>query len=439
VLGIVLIYQRLRSRFLARFLDWREKGNEVKVYLVSLFFVSLAAQLATLPLTAYYFGRIPIVSFVANLFVVPLVAVIVGLGYISVIVSFLYWPIAAVYANANWLSLTGLVALVTQADRLPFSHAEIARPSTGLILLYYTFLLLFVVWQQARARKRVIILLLILLNFLTWQSIVKSEQGVHITFFDVGNGDAALFEFPDGRTLLVDAGERNEQFDCGERIIAPYLKRKGIRAINTLLITHPHADHIGGAPYLMQHFRIGRIVQSPVRAELALLTAVDSLAAARDIPIRNVLAGDTLAGYPATVIMVLNPNRRFVGQAERDLSRLNDCSVVVKLTYGENDFLLTGDAESESEQAMLAFGDLLRSDLIKVGHHGSSTSSTAQFRENVRPHYAVISVGRYNRHGLPSEQVVRSWRQQGAEILRTDRSGAAVFFADGVKIRKVAY
>jgi len=437
VIGIILIYKNLHTAFLKYFTKWQERENLLRSSLVSLFFVSLAAQLATLPLTAYYFGRIPIISLLANLLVVPLVGLIVALGFISIALGAVWVPLGFIYANTNGLLLAILIWLVKAAEKFRFSHVTISRPSPWLTIFYLLALTLFLAWQNEKSRKAVLIAILLFANLFVWLRAKSDTNVLKAVFFDVGQGDSAFFQFPDGKTLLVDTGERSDKRDYGEQVIAPYLHREGIHKITNIVVTHAHADHIGGVPYLIQHFKVGRIIESNVDDGSRLSFLVDSLAAVRDDPIIRAAAGDTIGGYEKALLLVLHPTPPFVAGAEREPQTLNDASIVVKLVYGRISFLLTGDAERPSEMAMSRFDSLLKSDILKVGHHGSSTSSSASFRHRVRPKFAVVSVGRYNRFGLPSKRILRSFRNEGAVVIRTDKSGAAVFETDGSKIKRI--
>jgi len=436
VLGIVLIYQKLK-RFCDNFLkNWYEKGYELRIYLLKLFLVSLSAQIATLPLTVYYFGRVSVVSIFINLLVVPGAGLIVGLGFVAVIFSAVYMPPGIILLRTVALLLSGLIKLVVFAENIPFSFFVVPRLSPLFILLYFSVIITFLIWREERARKAAVWFLLILLNVIVWSAFFGNKPGLKVTFFDVGQGDSILFEFPDDKILLVDAGERNEYGDRGRQVVAPYLQRNNIKKIDVLLITHPHSDHIGGVPYLLEHVQVGRIVRSKVNTHSPLENAVDSLAALNHIKQRFVESGDTLSGFANTAILILHPDEAYINKNRDEADFLNNTSVVLKLIYGRRSFLLPGDAEQGAEEEMLDYGRLLTSDVLKLGHHGSCTASCAAFRERVNPDVVVVSVGKFNRFGLPDESLLEDMRGQGIDVFRTDDNGAVVFFTDGNMVER---
>jgi len=436
VLGIVLFYQKLYKQFLHVFTRWYENRNRFKIFITQLFFASLAAQLATVPLTAWYYGRVSVIALLLNLPVIPVSGWIVGLGFAAVLCAALWtWP-GALILNSTALLLKGLIWIVKLSDKLPLSSFVVPRPSGWLIGFYFCLLFLYIGWEHLRLRKALVITALLLLNIMLARQIIAGEKGLKVTFFDVKQADAALFEFPDGKTMLVDAGERLDQYDydCGKRVIAPYLQRNNIKKLDVLLLTHPHSDHIGGASWLMQHIKIGRLVTSALPDTSALTREIDSLAAALRIPRRFIARGDTLAGFVNTTICAFHPAPAFISADDVDL---NDASVVVKLIYGDVAFMLPGDAGHNAEQAMLNYGDLLRAQVLKAGHHGSSTASSPAFRELVDADYAVVSVGTFNRFGLPSPGLMLDFAREGSQVVRTDANGAVVFWTDGVRLQRV--
>lgn len=424
VAGIVLLYNRFAQILRPLFYSLQEKGLGLFSAIITLFFVSLAAQLATLPLTAYYFGRIPIVSLLANLIVVPLVAVIVSLGLVAVLAAALSFSLGGIFANTVWLLLTALIAIVKAAAKLPIAYLAVARPSAWAMTFYVLFLLLFVVWQQEKLRKGLVFATLIFATLFVWTQQTPASPAVQITFFDVGQGDAALLQFPNGKTMLVDAGDCTEYVDSGERIILPYLRRQGVRRIDCLLLSHSHADHIGGAPSILENMPVGRLVESGCAYPSEISETIDSLALVYNIRKTLAASGDTLLLDPDVDILVLHPTKEIVKSVEENPADLNNASVVIQCRYHGHSILLVGDAEIPAEKAMLRFGSLLRSDVLKVGHHGSPTASSADFRHTVSPLIAVVSVAKYNRFGLPSDSLLQEFVADGVKVMKTSDVGA---------------
>jgi competence protein ComEC len=427
VAGIVLLYGRFTTLFKSHFRKLREKGFGWLNGVLSLFFVSLAAQLATLPLTVYYFGRLPLISLFANLFVVPMIALVVAVGLVAVMAAIFNFSLGAIFSNTVWGLLTLLIALVKGAASLPFAYVEMARPSSWIIVFYLLMLLLFLLWRQQSYRKVVIVAIFVFANLFVWTHLAPSGKELKITFFDVGQGDSALLQFANGKTMLIDAGDRSEYVDYGERVIVPYLRRHGIRQIDCLLLTHAHADHIGGAPSIIENIHVNRVIESEYQYESEFGHVIDSLATAYDIPKKLVAAGDTLLIDPDVLLIILHPAPIHNRHDFENSADLNNSSIVVKCIYRGCSALFAGDAEIPSETTVLSFGNLLQSDILKIGHHGSRTSSSQEFRRLVAPQFGIVSVAKFNRFGLPSDSLLQEFVNDGTQILKTSNEGAVQF------------
>ncbi len=427
VAGIALIYNQLHYIFRHSFYRWRETSKSGRIWLVNLFLVSLAAQLATLPLTMFYFGRIPIASLILNLVVIPLVAAIFSLGCIALCFSAFIPFLGNILAQTIWLLVHLLFLSVAFAERVPLSYLRVPQFPLEWYLIYLALLMLFVFWQITTTRKLFLILFLVLINVAVWRQVVFHRPGLKVTFFDVGQGDAALFEFPNGRTMLVDAGDCSEYFDCGKQVILPYLRKNGISQVDALVLTHPHADHIGGAPTLLETIPTSRIVAPYVEYESAFTQQIDSLRTFYHIPLQHVVRGDTLLIDPDVLIFVLHPTPFFSEHVSRNPAELNNVSIVLKCVYHKHSILMAGDAEVAAEESMLHLRECLPSTVLKLGHHGSDTASGPQFRDAVQPEVAVVSVATFNRFGLPSDTLLTAFEVQGTRVLRTDHNGAVQF------------
>lgn len=238
-------------------------------------------------------------------------------------------------------------------------------------------------------------------------------------FIDVGQGDSILIQFPDDQTMLVDAGPN----EAGSAVVS-YLQKEGIRRIDYLVGTHPHADHIGGMDEVVRAFEIGKVYMPRVTSNTASFESLLRALKAKGLRITPARAGVTVIEQEGLRVEFLAPS----GSRYEDL---NDWSAVLKVSYGSMSFLLTGDAEAGSEREMLSAGTDLKADVLKVGHHGSSSSTTTAFLRAVSPDYAVICVGAGNDYGHPHRETLDKLAAAGVRVYRTDRDGTVVFVSDG--------
>jgi competence protein ComEC len=262
---------------------------------------------------------------------------------------------------------------------------------------------------------------------------LRHPFSLRMTVLDVGKADCLVVESPGGRVLVVDAaGFTGRGDDRARTVVAPYLRRRGIRRIDPLVLTHPHPDHIAGAATLIEQFAVGQVYDNgTVRPEDdGLVRRYVEAAQAKGVPVSPVRAGQMLEWERCLLVTVLNPveNRRAPGQS------VNDTSVVLRVAYGRTAFLLTGDARAPVEDRLRESGATLRADVLKVAHHGSVRATTAPFLDAVRPAYAAISVSASNRSGHPSPETLRRLEAAGATVWRTDRHGNVTFTTDGRRI-----
>lgn len=426
VAGIVLLYSQMEN-FLSPLLQrWREQGQTVRLHIAQLLLVSLAAQIVTLPLTVYYFNRLPVYALAANLLIVPLVSLIVPIGIVAAMLGAIYPPLGIIYMNGDWLLLRGLILLVDGFASLPFASISLATPSPMQIALFYLLVFTFAYWHQPKTGKRLLIIFLSLSTIAVWYHAINTKPTLRVTFFDVGQGDAALCQFPDGKNVLIDAGDANEYVDYGKQVILPYLQRQGIRRLDAIVLSHGHADHIGGVASILKNISVARIIRSNCITDKNLYRSIDSLATAKTIPIKYAVAGDTLSGFIGGVFFILAPKSTFREQLDENL-----CSIIMLLQFGRRSFLFTGDAGGDLEHQLSGFEPFLHCDVIKVPHHGSAQSCNNWIAQKCNSQYAVISVGRNNLFGLPSPETVKMWQNAGVKVLRTDEHGAIVFVTDG--------
>ena len=428
VISIVYVYRQLEYLLPLPLKISNVKNRRLRE-IWQLFLVSLSALLGTIPITVFYFQRIPLISLVTNLAVVPLVGLIGGLGFGQVILGFLWSGFNLTFGEVQMVLISLLTWIVKISGRVPFAYLTIPAIKLGGVYLGYLILLILLNLNKKPVQKLALFSFLIGINFLIWTKNL-SKPVLKVTFLDVGQGDAILLEFPNRETMLIDTGDRTFRRDYGESTIAPFLKRKGIRRIDYLALSHPHNDHIGGAPYLMRNFQIGAIWEPDISASSQIYREIHTLADSLQIPIRHLYAGDCFPLAESLNVFVLHPSKTFL---ELHPPGFNDYSNVLKISYRQTDFLFCGDVEKLSENYLNLWRSTLQSEILKVPHHGSSTSSSQAFIEQIAPDLAVISVGKNNKFKHPSAGTITRYEAFGTEIHRTDLSRAFIVHSDGHK------
>ncbi len=256
---------------------------------------------------------------------------------------------------------------------------------------------------------------------------LSSEQTMTVHFIDVGQGDAALIVMPSGETMLIDAGP-----NASEKNLLAYLEKISVKTIDYAIFTHPHEDHIGGADSVLRTYPVETVILPDADASTAtyerMLDAIDDA----DCACITAQSGDTYS-LGAAQFTILAPN-------SDTYNNTNNYSIVLRLTYGKSAFLFTGDAEILSEDEILSiYGTAgLRADVLKLGHHGSSTSTSDPFLDAVSPQIAIASCGRGNEYGHPHLETREKLTKRGITFLRTDVNGTIRILTDGEAMQLVA-
>lgn len=243
-----------------------------------------------------------------------------------------------------------------------------------------------------------------------------------VNFIDVGQGDSTLIEFPNGETCLIDGGPRSSSED-----LIDFLKTRKIEKIDYLIGTHPHEDHIGGLPEVLKNFKVEKVYLPNKTANTVIFEDLLKEIKKNNLKIIVGKSGLNIADKDGIKFDIIAPNNE-------NYSNTNNYSIVTKIVYKDFSLLVTGDAERESELEMVEKGYDLKSKVLKVGHHGSSTSSTSEFLEKVNPDYSIISLGKDNSYGHPHKEAIERLEQINTKILRTDELGTIVIKTDGENI-----
>ena len=412
---------------------------------------TVSVELALAPIAAFVFERVTLAGLLLNFAALPAMTV-VQVGAMGVLAA----DLARFDTLAGWLGQgvhLACVALVESArllDYAPWLTWRVPPPHEALLALYYSVLAgAFVAWhfqpnppgvpalhaasstlrlQAARvARVAAAGLFLWIISAPDARIRAFGDGRLHLSMLDVGQGDALLVTFPNGRTLLIDTGGvARGDFDIGDRVIGPALRARRLLALDYLAVTHGDADHIGGARSVMRDFAPREVWWGiPVAGHEA--TAVVRQEAQRQRAAwRTLQRGDRIDIGGVDVRLHHPPPEDW----ERQRVRNND-SLVLELRFGEVSMLLTGDISREVEEALIPSLDLLPTVVLKVAHHGSATSSAQRFLEVVQPDVALIGIGRGNTYGHPAPYVLGRLHDQGAEVFRTDWDGQIDVVTDG--------
>jgi competence protein ComEC len=406
--------------------------------LLSLLIVSAVAQLFTLPLTLAHFSHLAPLALLVNLLVVPLLPAALVLGGLAVLGGMAWLPIGRIAGLTAWLFLRWATFVVEGVATLPFASLaiDLAHPQRFVIGAYLSLVAgagwlsltreRRAVWQRLLARnlsRRLALGTLGVAAFLVagWH-LSQPDGDLHVTFFDVGQGDALLIRTPTGRHILVDGGYYPAVLGRHLGRALPFWQRE----IDLIIATHADADHVSGLPPLFGRYRIGRLLVSDTeRGASAVYDALFEQAELHGVPIEPARAGEVIVVDDGVRLEILHPGEVLDG------ANRNDNSVVVRLVYGNFVALLTGDAEESAENGLIASGIPLHATVLKAGHHGSHSSTTEPFLEAVRPAMAIISAGRGNNFGHPHAEVLERLNRRGVAILRTDELGTIRVRTDG--------
>ena len=402
---------------------------------LTIILVSIVVQLGLYPILAYYFGEFSVIGPVSNALVVPVLTFTVPLGLLFAILSPLSPAIFKFMVFPIEYSLEWINRVAITLGGMDYGYITAGGSMASIFIVWLMAIFLIATIRIPTLRWKMLIGLLLALNLFMIEGYLKKPQykNMEITFLDVGQGDAAHIVTPNGRQILVDAGRWSPFSNSGERILVPYFEKKGINRLDAVILSHPHADHIGGMPALIKAMEIGVIYQSDYSYDSVLFKTYMKLAAQKGIEIKTPGAGDIIDIDPSVRLFVLGPETD-----QPKSSNPNNRSLVFKLSYGDQSMLFTGDAEAEQERQLVSrYGNFLKSNLYKSGHHGSNTSSTALLMSQALPEITVVSLAFRNSFRHPGRDAVLRLQEFSEEQKYTSLEGAVLFETNGTEFNKV--
>ena len=438
--------------------------------IVLLFLVSLWATIGTLPLTMYYFNQVSLIGCFSNILFVPLIGfAVVPCGLLAAAIL----PVSPFIAESVLLFAAGILdwslKIVDMLSPLAYTAIRTITPSMFEIACYG--ILVWAIGQivtenktvpiSERERKKgsltgissrmrdihlynfasftlVFVLIMFTADIFYWSYQRYWRRDMRVTVLDVGQGSAVLLQLPGGECILVDGGgySDNSVFDMGSRVIAPFLWRNKIRTIDTIVLTHPNSDHLNGLLYIANHFNVKSVLTNGDSGKTTTYQQFLNIIEENGIGHWDYSKIERQFTINGVKVDILYPPSDVQERRWKDRWRnLNNNSIVIKATYGQVSFLITGDIMARAESELIAHaGKKLNSTVLVIPHHGSATSSSSEFVKAVQPLIGIVSAGWQNRYNFPHPEVISRYRHHQARVFQTNNEGAISVVTDGRKI-----
>jgi competence protein ComEC len=413
---------------------FKDMSSSVLRKLLLFLMVSAAATVATIVPVLYYFSRMSFTGLISNFFVVPLMGYgAVVLGFTALPLRYLFPPLAELFLKAAavlvHLSNEGIIFL----DRIPTFH--LYSPGRSDLFLFCLILaaLTFITAKRPRLLCSAVLTIMLVGKPLL---VADPDAGkLKVSFLSVGQGEATLVAFPDGKRMLVDGGGATHDgaANVGERLLAPALWKMGVSRIDYMVLTHNHPDHLQGLMYIAANFKVGEFWETGIAAGGRDYRELRRILAERGVPVKIVAASARPLMVGGTQVEILSPAIVSAPAAVADPDP-NDASLVFRLVYGRFSLLFTGDIGAATEEQLSKRPNLLKCTVLKVAHHGSRFSSTPAFLAAASPEIAVISAGYKNSFHLPAPQTLAAFERQGVRVYRTDLDGTLHMTSDAGQV-----
>ncbi|MBP7056236.1 MAG: DNA internalization-related competence protein ComEC/Rec2 [Candidatus Omnitrophica bacterium] len=434
VASIIVLTPRIQNILMIKSMPREGAIAKLLYYALTSVAVSLAAWAGTWPIVVTYFNIVSPVSILANIVIVPALFVLTVAVFGFLLSSLLPGVIPASLAYGAELITRATFFINGFFAKIPLSYFRIGAPETCMVVIYYALIGSLLIPRTVRLgrinfrRSRIIIAMLIAANILTWQDMFfKTRDKLRLTFLDVGQGDSVVLELPSGGNVIIDGGTGTSagRFDIGKNVVAPYLWNRGIYRLNYVVVTHFHEDHIGGIVYVLENFKVDNVIDagapSSGSASYSRYLSAIKRKGIRRIKVRE---GDVLE-LEGSRFFILNP------QKGEDALTSNDDSIVAKLVSGPTSVLFCGDIQEKSIKRILSYGEFLRSDIIKIPHHGSNIgdeNTVRNFLKIVSPQTAVISNGSGIYGDVGNKPVIDALTSLNIMSYETKDAGAVILY-----------
>lgn len=433
ILSLILIYPPLK-----RFIDNLHIKPKALNWIIIFCMTSIAAQLGTLPFTLTYFHRLSVSALLANFIVIPVSGAIVALGILSIVIGSISLWIGSVVASANELMTYFIYWFVQLLGKKEYSYVAINQFSVYDAVIFYLILaqIFYILKKFVTSSAKIIavissiILMALLMRFDNYNFMPGNTLSVMA--IDVGQGDAFLIKFPNMKTALIDAGDKTEYFDNGGRVILPLLDKLEIDTLDYAFISHVDSDHYKGMEAILREHRVKSVYKPKTDSSSANDLEFERLLHSRNY--QPHYYSKEILSIGNSRIYVLNDtiNNYFESQNS------NDRSGMLKLVAGRTSFLFTGDASVTAEaKYVVTYKSFLRSNVLKVSHHGSKSSTSDKFLKSVKPEIAIINAGIANKFRHPNKMILEKLTENDVQIFRTDKNGAILLQSDGRTINPI--
>lgn len=431
-IGIILFVNKIsiesKEDFFQRF----------KSYLKDICIVTISAQTIIMPIIIYYFNTISFTFIISNIIASLIIGPIIMIGLVIIAISFFKIPIISLIIRFYNILIVILVKTADIISKIPISKIYLKTPTTLEIIFYYSvvFLIALLIYIKKSNRKfikktiqidiynlkdffinnRNKVLIFISIVSLISITSIKIPKELKINFIDVGQGDSCLITTPQNKKVIVDSGG-SESYDVGKNVLLPYLLDKRITKIDYIMISHFDTDHCKGFEYILENIKVKNVIISKQSETSENFKQIMKIIRKKRINLIIVQKGTKIKIDNFTTVDILSP------QSENIADNMNDNSIVAKFEAYNFSILFTGDASEKIEKELIKEKINLKSDILKVSHHGSKTGTSEEFLKSVKPKIALIGVGENNKFGHPTKDVIKRLTENKIKIYRTDTDG----------------